>query len=99
MREEQPAHAMNPCETCLIEEKLYECCGRHPETGAVAWLKLTDGRRVLACPHLSRSGTCLIYEKRPYGCGRHECACFSHQATGGQGGRLLAALWGPEDGQ
>lgn len=85
---------MNPCETCPIDDKLYECCGRHPETGETAWLKLSDGRVVRACPHLSEDGRCLIYERRPYGCRRHQCARFAHEAARGEDGcALLAALW------
>lgn len=88
---------MNPCETCLIEEKLHECCGRHPETGVSVWLQLDDETRVRACPHLSKTGSCLVYGRRPYGCRLHECARFAHQALDVRGGALFAALWGPEE--
>ena len=85
---------MNPCDDCPIDDKLYECCGRHPETGAVAPLLLKDGRLVSACPHLSENGGCLIYEKRPYGCRMHQCSRFAYKTVSGEGLEMYAALWG-----
>lgn len=90
---------MNPCDDCPIDDKLYECCGRHPETGAVSKLELDDGRIVNACPHLSPNGTCLIYESRPYGCRMHFCDRFFLQTKIGQGYELFLSEWGLDDDQ
>ena len=87
---------MNPCDDCPIDDKLFECCGRHPETGAVARLALKDGRVVYACPHLSADGSCLIYDKRPYGCRMHQCDRFARKSVSGEGLEMYAALWGDE---
>ncbi len=67
---------MNPCEECSLEDKTYECCGRFPDTGEVAFLKIDDTRGVYACPYLDINGLCTIYEKRPLGCRDHECSRF-----------------------
>ncbi len=59
---------MPHCESCPIEEKLTQCCGRFPMTGERALLRLEDGRELLACPHLTPGGLCGIYATRPQGC-------------------------------
>ncbi len=68
---------MNPCEECPIEDKIYECCGRFPDSGASVYLKLDDSRRILACPYLNSKGLCTIYESRPLGCRSHFCSQYS----------------------
>jgi len=64
---------MNPCDECPIDDKIYECCGRFPETGEMALLQVNHDRSLYACPHLTASGKCGIYEKRPYACQTHHC--------------------------
>ena len=64
---------MNPCDHCPIDDKIYECCGRFPETGETTPLILADGRRIFACPHLTADGGCAIYEGRPHACQVHFC--------------------------
>ena len=64
---------MNPCDDCPIDDKIYECCGRFPETGETAVLETGDGREVFACPHLTPDGGCGIYKKRPHACRMHFC--------------------------
>jgi len=61
------------CDTCPIEEKLWECCGRHPMTGERSRLVLSDGTVVQACPHLDAQGLCSDYASRPQGCMNHFC--------------------------
>ena len=67
---------MNPCDTCPIDDKIYECCGRFPDSGETVCLELDDSRRVSACPYLDRHGRCTIYENRPLGCQDHYCAHY-----------------------
>lgn len=67
---------MSLCEKCSIEEKLYQCCGRHPMTGEVKALTLPDGRKVKACPHLDAEGNCMNYAGRPSGCRDFFCSGF-----------------------
>lgn len=88
---------MNPCEDCAIDDKLYECCGRHPESGAVVDLTLADNRIVKACPHLSAGGTCLIYDSRPYGCRMYFCDRYSLQTKIGEGYKMFLAVWGMDE--
>jgi len=64
---------MSLCDTCIIEEKLYQCCGRQPMTGAVKVLTLVDGRKFNACPNLGSDGMCTIYAGRPNGCREFFC--------------------------
>ncbi|MFP4532509.1 MAG: hypothetical protein ACLFNS_07485 [Desulfobacterales bacterium] len=90
---------MNPCEDCAIEDKLYECCGRHPENGAVVDLELNDNRIVTACPHLSANGTCLIYDSRPYGCRMYYCDRYFHQTRIGEGYLVFLAQWGLDEAE
>ena len=59
---------MPGCDTCPIEEKLAQCCGRFPITGVRALLVLVGGRRTTACPQLTTGGLCGIYGSRPQGC-------------------------------
>lgn len=67
---------MSFCETCPIEEKLMQCCGRLPMTGERAWLALESGAVVNACPHLGAGGRCTIYDARPQGCREFFCDAF-----------------------
>jgi len=62
---------MNPCDHCAIDDKIYECCGRHPETGETVFLSCNQIR--VACPHLNETGQCRIYEHRPFACRTHYC--------------------------
>ena len=71
---------MNPCDTCAIEEKLYQCCGRHPMTGCIVDLVLEDGRVVRACPHLGPDARCTIYESRPQGCRDFICDAAKNES-------------------
>ena len=68
---------MNPCEECSLEDKVYECCGRFPDTGEVAYLKIDEQTGLYACPYLDRNGLCTIYENRPLGCRDHYCSRFN----------------------
>ncbi len=83
---------MNPCENCPIDDKLYECCGRHPETGESVRLRLADGRIVNACPYLSPEGFCLVYENRPYGCRMHRCGRFERLEPEQEGIDIFASV-------
>jgi hypothetical protein len=67
---------MSLCETCLIDEKLMQCCGKLPMTGEKTALVVPPGRTVTACPHLSPGGRCLIYDSRPQGCMIFFCEAF-----------------------
>jgi len=67
---------MNPCEHCAIDDKIYECCGRHPETGEAADLPISSDQKRNACPHLSKTGQCRIYDHRPLACRTHYCARY-----------------------
>jgi len=68
---------MNPCEDCPIEDKIYECCGRFPDTGESKFLRIDDTKGLYACPYLDANGLCTIYENRPLGCRDHYCGRFS----------------------
>lgn len=68
---------MNPCEDCPLEDKIYECCGRFPDTGESVYMHVDESRRVRACPYLDRMGVCTIYEHRPLGCRSHFCSQYS----------------------
>jgi Fe-S-cluster containining protein len=63
------------CETCHIEEKLMQCCGRYPMTGERTPLAY-GGKVVYACRHLSAGGLCAIYENRPQGCRDFFCDAY-----------------------
>jgi Fe-S-cluster containining protein len=66
----------NPCEACDMEEKVYVCCGRHPETGLRVPLQIGVKRTVLACPCLEASGRCTVYSRRPGACRAFFCDGF-----------------------
>jgi len=68
---------MNPCEECPLDDKIYECCGRFPDTGEAVYLQLDEFSRVLACPYLNRQGMCTIYDHRPLGCRSHFCVHYT----------------------
>ena len=67
---------MNPCDECPIDDKIYECCGRFPDSGETAYLQLEGSRIVLACPYLDCRGRCTIYDTRPLGCRSHYCSAY-----------------------
>lgn len=71
---------MDPCDSCSIEEKLYQCCGRHPMTGRIVDLVLESGRMVRACPHLGTDARCTIYARRPQGCADFICDAVKNQS-------------------
>ncbi|MCF8036711.1 MAG: hypothetical protein K9K62_07555 [Desulfobacteraceae bacterium] len=72
----------NPCEKCDIEEKVYVCCGRHPETGRRQGLQTGSNRVVMACPFLDADGWCMIYARRPQACRDFFCERFNCSASG-----------------
>lgn len=67
---------MNPCDECSIDDKVYNCCGRYPETGETAFMNCKDKKAVHACPYLNDKGACTIYEHRPLGCRTFFCSRF-----------------------
>jgi len=67
---------MNPCDKCTIDDKVYSCCGRYPETGETVRLNLDNGQKIYACPYLNSSGRCTIYERRPIGCREYYCSLY-----------------------
>jgi len=75
---------MNPCDDCPIDDKIYECCGRFPETGDTALRPVRENHTLRACPYLSAAGKCKIYEKRPYACRSHHC--YHYDTINGVGG-------------
>ncbi|MEA2102799.1 MAG: hypothetical protein U9P80_09570 [Thermodesulfobacteriota bacterium] len=85
---------MNPCERCPIDDKIYECCGRFPDSGETAYLELDDSRRVTACPYLDRHGRCTIYEKRPLGCQTYYCSHFLVQGKALEEYLGILSCWG-----
>jgi len=64
------------CESCDIEEKLLQCCGRYPMTGERTKLSC-GGQIVYACRNLSAGGLCTIYENRPQGCREFFCDAYT----------------------
>ncbi len=85
---------MNPCDDCPIDDKIYECCGRFPETGESAKLKIADGRVVDACPYLLADGRCAIYARRPLFCQMHFCYSYQSGSSQGAGYPALKDQWG-----
>lgn len=67
---------MNPCDACPIADKIYECCGRYPETGESVDFALENNLWVGACPYLATDGRCRIYDQRPLACRMHTCYHF-----------------------
>jgi len=65
-----------PCHDCPLYEKVHVCCGRHPETGRRAMLKIAGNRAVLVCPNLDENGLCRIYRERPLACRQYFCERF-----------------------
>ncbi|MBC2716905.1 MAG: hypothetical protein HF978_16500 [Desulfobacteraceae bacterium] len=84
---------MNPCDDCPIDDKIYECCGRHPETGAVAPFTIGKNRLLFACPQLNTAGKCKIYDNRPYACQAHHCYGYDTMNNVGDGYRILSDQW------
>lgn len=89
--------AMNPCEACPLEDKVYECCGRFPETGRSVLLRIDGAGEVSACPYLDSNGRCTIYESRPLACRRHYCPQFDTYRGIGRLSEMLPAHWDPSD--
>ncbi len=85
---------MNPCDDCPIDDKIYECCGRFPETGETVYLQITRDRFISACPHLKPHGTCGIYKNRPYACQTHLCYRYDAVNNIGAGYQILKNQWG-----
>jgi Fe-S-cluster containining protein len=84
---------MNPCDACPIDDKIYECCGRNPETGDTARFPTTDNRPVYACPNLGANGNCGVYENRPYACQAHHCYHYAAMNSVEGGFQTLEARW------
>jgi Fe-S-cluster containining protein len=85
--------SMYPCDDCPIDDKVYECCGKHPETGESVRLRIDAETVVYACPHLTASGRCAIYENRPLGCRAHYCTRYADPGIG-RGYSDFIARWG-----
>ncbi len=68
---------MDPCEECSLDDKIYECCGRCPDTGATISMVMEPSRRLAVCPHLTRQGKCAIYEQRPARCRSFYCLKYN----------------------
>jgi Fe-S-cluster containining protein len=64
---------MSVCETCPMEEKLLQCCGKFPMTGNQADTVGATGAAATACPHLTPAGLCRIYQSRPAACREFFC--------------------------
>lgn len=64
---------MSICESCDIADKIYECCGRFPDTSESVDFLLENNFHVSACPHLTPHGRCQIYTQRPLNCRMHTC--------------------------
>jgi Fe-S-cluster containining protein len=63
------------CDSCSIDQKLFYCCMNHPLTEESVKLKI-DGIAAEACPNLTASGRCGIYEKRPQVCRSFDCGPY-----------------------
>ena len=74
---------MSFCETCAIEEKLMQCCGRLPMSGERAPFPLPSGTVASACPNLGPGGLCTDYENRPQGCREFFCDAFMTDSRAG----------------
>jgi Fe-S-cluster containining protein len=88
---------MNPCEECPLEDKVYECCGRFPDTGDSAYLEIDAARGVYACPFLDAEGLCTIYEQRPLKCRSHSCPEFNPYQKIGRLCETFGSPWKPSD--
>lgn len=76
---------MNLCDHCSIDDKIYECCGRHPETGEADVLLISQNQRWTVCPNLKESGKCSA---RPFVCQAHYCILY--QGINGMAAGFLA---------
>ena len=83
---------MSICDNCPINDKVYECCGRHPETGKQVRFAIGLEAPVYACPHLSVAGECSIYENRPLACQVHFCHLHKRLDDIGKGCHELHAF-------
>jgi len=81
---------MDHCDECTIDDKLYICCGRYPETGVSVEINLKSGQKVYACPYLNIAGKCTIYDRRPIGC--REYYCSRYKRITGIGGEYMRFL-------
>lgn len=93
---------MNPCDDCPIHDKIHECCGRFPQTGEAGCLPVSSSMSLDACPYLSVSGICGIYETRPHACRTHYCFRYDTMNGIGMGYRELKehlGNWGAEDSE
>jgi len=72
---------MNPCDKCSIDDKIYNCCGRYPETGETACMD-NKGPQRRACPNLNNQGACSVYENRPLRCRTFFCSRFDTYCIG-----------------
>jgi Fe-S-cluster containining protein len=80
---------MNPCDDCTIHDKIYECCGRFPQTGEAVRLTVSSSMSLDACPYFSVSGICGIYETRPHACRIHYCYRYDTMTEIGMGCQAL----------
>ena len=85
---------MNPCDDCPIDDKIFECCGRFPESGETSLFATNDSRSIFACPNLLANGKCGIYEKRPYACQSHHCYYYDAMNGIGGGFQTMKDQWG-----
>ncbi len=75
-RSTDKAVSVSVCETCTMEEKIYICCARFPQTGEQKTMVLESGAVKKVCPYLTREGTCSIYSTRPDNCQKFFCDRF-----------------------
>lgn len=68
--------SVSVCETCTMEEKIYICCARFPQTGEQKTMVLEGGAVKNVCPYLTREGICSIYSTRPNNCRKFFCDRF-----------------------
>jgi Fe-S-cluster containining protein len=84
---------MNPCDDCRIDDKIFECCGRFPETGDTVRFLTGENRSIYACPNLCANEKCGIYENRPYACQAHHCYHYDSMNAVGGGFQALKDQW------
>ncbi len=73
---------MNPCDECSLYDKIYQCCGRYPPTGASVSLQVDETCTLQACEYLDASGRCTVYAQRPPQCQTFFCERFDACAGG-----------------
>ena len=67
---------MSFCDTCELEEKIYQCCARHPLSFATRTIIDSNGKMHTCCNELDETGTCTDYRNRPDGCRDFICDSF-----------------------